>query len=58
MTVDYAYEEQVRHVYRTPNVQASAPVEAPSVLRETYQSPQPKTVPQPIHSSSPAHSAT
>jgi len=58
MTVDYDYEERVRHVYRTPTVQASAPVEAPTVVRETYQSPQPKTVPQPIHSSSPAHSAT
>ncbi|MCY7384541.1 MAG: DUF2382 domain-containing protein [Microcoleus sp. CAN_BIN18] len=28
MTVDYDYEEQVRRVYRTPTVQASAPVEA------------------------------
>jgi len=28
MVVDYDYEEQVRRVYRTPTVQASAPVEA------------------------------
>lgn len=27
MTVDYDYEEQVRRIYRTPNVEASAPVE-------------------------------
>ncbi len=57
MTVDYAYEERVRHVYRTPTVQASAPVEAPSVLRETYQSPQPKSVPQPRHTSQPIPSS-
>jgi uncharacterized protein (TIGR02271 family) len=28
MTVDYDYEERVRHVYRTPTVEASAPVES------------------------------
>jgi uncharacterized protein (TIGR02271 family) len=27
MTVDYDYEERVRHVYRTPTVEASVPVE-------------------------------
>lgn len=27
MTVDYDYEEQVRRIYRTPNVETSAPVE-------------------------------
>jgi uncharacterized protein (TIGR02271 family) len=29
MTVDYDYEERVRHVYRTPAVEAQLPVEAP-----------------------------
>lgn len=46
MTVDYDYEERVRQVYRTPRG-VTAPLEAPTVVRETYQSPPPKTVPQP-----------
>jgi uncharacterized protein (TIGR02271 family) len=35
MTVDYDYEERVRHVYRTPTRESSVPVEAPRVIRTT-----------------------
>lgn len=46
MTVDYDYEERVRHVYRTPPVEASVPVEvSPPVERSTavdVSSPAPK----------------
>ncbi len=35
MTVDYDYEERVRHVYRTPTVESSAPVESTGVSQRT-----------------------
>ena len=35
MTVDYDYEERVRHVYRAPTLESSVPVEAPKVVRTT-----------------------
>ncbi|HEY9823119.1 MAG TPA: DUF2382 domain-containing protein [Candidatus Sericytochromatia bacterium] len=35
MTVDYDYEERVRHVYRAPTIESSVPVEAPRVVRTT-----------------------
>ncbi len=49
MTVDYDYEERVRHVYRTPTVETSVPVETSGVSRVTS----PATTPRPIsHQSS------
>lgn len=52
MTVDYDYEERVRHVYRTPTVETSMPVEASGIARVPAQSatthpvsPQPRSVP-------------
>jgi uncharacterized protein (TIGR02271 family) len=45
MTVDYDYEERVRHVYRTPTVEASAPVEAARVLGVVSQPTAPRPVP-------------
>lgn len=56
MTVDYDYEERVRHVYRTP-VGGTAPLEAPTILKETYQSTPPQAVPQPRHVSQPMPSS-
>ena len=44
MTVDYDYEERVRHVYRTPTVEASAPVETPGVSRVSAQAATPRPV--------------
>ena len=44
MTVDYDYEERVRHVYRTPTVEASVPVEASEVSRVASQ----PTTPRPV----------
>jgi len=44
MTVDYDYEERVRHVYRTPTVEASAPVETSGVSRVSAQSATPRPV--------------
>ncbi len=39
MTVDYDYEERVRHVYRTPSVEASLPVETSGVSGVASQAP-------------------
>ncbi len=38
MNVDYAYEERVRGVYRTPTVDQSAPLESPVPVDPIYQS--------------------
>lgn len=52
MTVDYDYEERVRHVYRTPTVEASVPVEmsppveAPTVVGRASQAATPPPVPK------------
>ena len=43
ITVDHDYEERVRHVYRTPTVETSVPVEASGVVRRP--SPSAKTRP-------------
>jgi uncharacterized protein (TIGR02271 family) len=50
MTVDYDYEERVRHVYRTPTVEASVPVEAPGIARVPAQSATPRPVSPPPRS--------
>lgn len=52
MTVDYDYEERVRHIYRTPTVAASVPVEASGVSGVASQAP----IPSPI--SNQPHPAT
>jgi uncharacterized protein (TIGR02271 family) len=44
MTVDYDYEERVRHVYRTPSVEASLPVEASGVSGVASQAPRRHTI--------------
>ena len=44
MTVDYDYEERVRHVYRTPSVETSLPVETSGVLGVASQAPTPRRV--------------
>lgn len=44
ITVDYDYEERVRHVYRTPTVEASAPVETSTVGRVSAQAATPRPV--------------
>jgi uncharacterized protein (TIGR02271 family) len=44
MTVDHDYEERVRHVYRTPSVEGSVPVETSGVLGVASQSPTPRRV--------------
>ncbi|HEY9835018.1 MAG TPA: DUF2382 domain-containing protein [Stenomitos sp.] len=56
MTVDYDYEERVRHVYRTPTVESSIPVEASGIARVPAQSatphpvsPSPRTIPDDRH---------
>lgn len=59
MTVDYDYEERVRHVYRTPTLDTSASLESPTVSKGTSQS-SPKTVPlrstsQPHQTHRPSH---
>lgn len=41
MTVDYAYEERVRHVYRTPSVEESLPLET-SLTQQVAQVPLPR----------------
>lgn len=42
MTVDYDYEERVRHVYRTPSVEESVPVET-FITQQTTQVPLPRS---------------
>jgi stress response protein YsnF len=44
MTVDYDYEERVRHIYRTPTVATSVPVNASGVSGVASQAP----IPSPI----------
>lgn len=50
MTVDYAYEERVRGVYRTPSVEGSLPVETSASL----EAPRIREVATPVTSTQPA----
>jgi uncharacterized protein (TIGR02271 family) len=45
MTVDYDYEERVRHVYRTPTVEGSVPVESSGVVGVSSQMPLQRSIP-------------
>jgi len=47
MTVDYDYEERVRHVYRTPTVEVSLPVEQSGTTRVSTPSATPRLVSPP-----------
>lgn len=44
MTVDYDYEERVRHVYRTPTVETSVPVETSGVSGVASQAAMPRPI--------------
>jgi uncharacterized protein (TIGR02271 family) len=54
MTVDYDYEERVRHVYRAPAVESSAPVESTGVSQRT----QSRSVPYDRHTYAYDHEPT
>ena len=49
MTVDYDYEERVRHVYRTPVVETSVPAESSEVVGVSSQIPTQPYVSNPTH---------
>ena len=49
MTVDYDYEERVRHIYRTPTVAASVPVNASGVSGVASQAPIPSPISKQPH---------
>ena len=52
MTVDYDYEERVRHVYRTPVVERAVPAESSDVVDVSHQR---STQPYVSHPTHPAH---
>jgi len=50
MTVDYDYEERVRHIYRTPSVESSLPLEAslPVEASRSVEAPTQSVQPRPV----------